>query len=264
MGIRTSKIVSIDPSGALRDHRTWGGPINVYQGGQSASRRGPTIVDRTPARVQPSIAQRTIERAAIQVSLGRGTPVRIPKVTPIEKLPSVAVPKEQHHVLPTPGRATAVPKQTVIPPPKKVGLPTNIAKTVIGGKTVGIDLGDLLGKGIDIWGSVARAQARGPTVAAPAAITPTYANFGGAVAMPNLQTMIDNPLGLPGVEVISESKLDQGLVYKKVCGQYKWVKQKHRRRRKLLTDSDYNGLLKLQTLKNNANMNIAIAKALGR
>ncbi len=43
----------------------------------------------------------------------------------------------------------------------------------------------------------------------------------------------------------------------------KWVRCR-RRRRKLLTESDYNALLKIQTLKNNSNMNVAIAKALGR
>jgi len=43
----------------------------------------------------------------------------------------------------------------------------------------------------------------------------------------------------------------------------KWTRCR-RRRRKLLTDSDFNGLLKIQTLKVNNNMSIAIAKALSR
>ncbi len=43
----------------------------------------------------------------------------------------------------------------------------------------------------------------------------------------------------------------------------KWVRCR-RRRRKLLTESDYNALLKIQTLKNNQNMQVAIAKALSR
>ncbi len=53
-------------------------------------------------------------------------------------------------------------------------------------------------------------------------------------------------------------------VWKKVCGQYKWVYPKSRRRRALLTERDYNSLLKLQTLKVNQNMTVAIAKALSR
>jgi len=53
-------------------------------------------------------------------------------------------------------------------------------------------------------------------------------------------------------------------VYKQVCGVYKWVTPKRRRRRQLLTDSDYDSLLKLQTLKVNSNMTAAISKALTR
>ncbi len=53
-------------------------------------------------------------------------------------------------------------------------------------------------------------------------------------------------------------------VYKMVCGVYKWVYPKRRRRRQLLTDSDYNSLLRIQNLKVNTNMNVAISKALTR
>jgi len=53
-------------------------------------------------------------------------------------------------------------------------------------------------------------------------------------------------------------------VYKKVCGVYKWVYPKRRRRRTLLTESDYNALLRVQNLKVNQNMTVAIAKALTR
>lgn len=48
----------------------------------------------------------------------------------------------------------------------------------------------------------------------------------------------------------------------KVCGVWKWVKSRRHRRRKLLTEADYNGLLKIQTLKNTQNIQIALAKAL--
>lgn len=129
---------------------------------------------------------------------------------------------------------------------------------------MGLDLGNLLNTGLDLFERYRGITA--PTaISAPPVTTFPGAGF-GADMMAGPQFISDNSpgFGVPGFEVISESELDKGMVYKKVCGQYKWVKQKRRRRRKLLTDSDYNGLLKLQTLKNNANMNIAIAKALGR
>lgn len=53
-------------------------------------------------------------------------------------------------------------------------------------------------------------------------------------------------------------------VYKKVCGVYKWVYPKRRRRRALLTNGDYNDLLRIENLKVNKNMSVAIAKALTR
>lgn len=53
-------------------------------------------------------------------------------------------------------------------------------------------------------------------------------------------------------------------VWKCVCGVYKWVYPKRRRRRQLLTESDYNGLLRIESLKVNKNMTVAIAKALTR
>ncbi len=128
---------------------------------------------------------------------------------------------------------------------------------------MGLDLGNLLNTGLNLY-------ERYQGLAAPSRVSAPVTTFPGAgygADMVGSPTLIDadaGGFGVPGFEVISESELDKGMVYKKVCGEYKWVKQKRRRRRKLLTDSDYNGLLKLQTLKNNANMNIAIAKALGR
>jgi len=53
-------------------------------------------------------------------------------------------------------------------------------------------------------------------------------------------------------------------VWKKVCGVYKWVIPKRRRRRALLTEGDYNALLRIEGLKVNKNMTAAIAKALTR
>lgn len=53
-------------------------------------------------------------------------------------------------------------------------------------------------------------------------------------------------------------------VWKKVCGIYKWVIPKRRRRRALLSEGDYNALLRIENLKVNKNMTAAIAKALTR
>lgn len=55
--------------------------------------------------------------------------------------------------------------------------------------------------------------------------------------------------GLPGVEVIPEPDLSncKGTpVFKKVCGQWKWVYQKRSRRKRLLTHSDAVDLAKLK------------------
>lgn len=132
---------------------------------------------------------------------------------------------------------------------------------------MGLDLGNLLGKAIDVYGSIQRADARGPTNVS----NPYTGWFPPPVGFPSItptgaapDTSAPLGLGVPGYEVISEDKLDQGWVYKKVCGVYKWVKPKRRRRRKLLTDADFNALLRIQALKVNQNMTIAIAKALGR
>lgn len=111
------------------------------------------------------------------------------------------------------------------------------------------DLGHLLSQGMDIYGNIRAGQNATPQV--------IYAG-----AKPDSSG--SGPFGIPGVEVISEAKLDQGLVYKKVCGEYRWVRQKRRRRRQLLTNRDYNDLLKIATLPNKDNIKIALAKSLGR
>ncbi len=143
---------------------------------------------------------------------------------------------------------------------------------------MGLDLGNLISTGLDLYRTYedirrgpAPRVAAGPAapVVAPTPVAQTYwPGAGYGVEQMAGPTFIDSAPGggLPGFDVISEPPTDdtKGWVYKKVCGQWKWVKPKRRRRRKLLTDSDYNGLLKLQTLKVNSNMNIAIAKSIGR
>lgn len=208
------------------------------------------------------------EMRRIYNAVGKGVIGTSSPVAKVNALPKVAVPKIRPRVLPTIDRRPALSTKSPIPVktiaerrPTATPSSTTILQT-IKEKPVGLDLGNILGTGLDLF---ERYQGlKGPTrVSAPAPVT-QWGGAGYGAEMINSPTLIDSPFGIPGVEVIGEENLDKGMVYKKVCGQYKWVKQKHRRRRKLLTDADYNGLLKLQTLKNNANMNIAIAKALGR
>lgn len=222
--------------------------------GPPASKRGPTPADNLPSLGSVILG-------------GRGT------VAPRPELPTMAIPRIPTR-LPTPTtRTKKVSDQGIVfsgglpifGQKKNAPTPT---KKVWGGlqrgeANVPIDLGNLLGKAIDVYGSIARADARGPTVAQPVAFNPPLASttWPGAVAA----TPAALPaFGIPGVEVIGEEPLDQGYVYKKVCGVYKWVKPGRRRRKKLLTDSDFNALLRIQALKVNQNMTIAIAKALGR
>lgn len=61
-----------------------------------------------------------------------------------------------------------------------------------------------------------------------------------------------NPLdsvGVPFVDVIPEAPTQQcggSMVYKKVCGSYKWVNQKRRRKSRLATRSDLKDLAALK------------------
>lgn len=55
---------------------------------------------------------------------------------------------------------------------------------------------------------------------------------------------------IPGAMPVSNSCDDpmRGYVYKKVCGEYRWVKPKRRRRRQLVTQSDARGIATLKGL----------------
>ncbi len=152
--------------------------------------------------------------------------------------------------------------RTVVPPPVRSSpVPTEGAGliTTTEDKPMGLDLGQLIG---DYAGAYIKNKFP---------VTPAGPINWGAGIMP-VGTGGDvfgvdpgwSNAGLPGVEVISEAKLDKGWVYKKVCGEYKWIKPKRRRRKVLLTESDYNSLLRIQSLKVNQNMTVALAKTLAR
>lgn len=122
------------------------------------------------------------------------------------------------------------------------------------------DLGDLA---IDVAGEFARRDLYTPGrgMAPVGMAAPMGYDFSTGGGGPSFSS--DDPLVAP---LQSAAVCDTGPspVYKKVCGVYKWVYPKRRRRRQLLTDSDYNGLLRIESLKVNKNMTIAIAKALTR
>lgn len=103
-------------------------------------------------------------------------------------------------------------------------------------------------------------------------VAPLFNDSGGMTTQPILnydasdpQVVTNGGSGGPGAPVtFANCGPTASPVWKKVCGEYKWVYPKRRRRRQLLTNRDYNDLLKLQTLKVNNNMTAAISKALTR
>lgn len=96
-----------------------------------------------------------------------------------------------------------------------------------------MDLGDTLVDLVGQLGSAAIADRFGPQ-------QPTPVGYG-----PTITTPVD--VGIPFVDVISEPPSDcSNYAYKKVCGQYKWVKIRKRRRKRLATASDIADLAKLK------------------
>jgi len=100
-------------------------------------------------------------------------------------------------------------------------------------------------------------------MAAPQQFGPSSAPIGSTVPMPSQPaTVMSSVPGSPAVAC--DTKCGPYPVYKMVCGVYKWVYPKRRRRRQLLTETDYNGLLRIEGLKVNKNMTVALSKALTR
>ncbi len=93
-----------------------------------------------------------------------------------------------------------------------------------------------------------------------------YSGQGGTDPQPPAVITTPTATVIPGTggPVAAQCATGASPVWKKVCGVYKWVYPKRKRRRQLLTNRDYDDLLKLQTLKVNANMTAAISKALTR
>ncbi len=100
---------------------------------------------------------------------------------------------------------------------------------------------------VDFAGGLAtqylQSRVAGPSLSDLRGITP---GAGFSMGMPQ-----QNVLGVPFVDVIPEPPTvtcGAQPVYKKVCGVYKWVIPKKKRRKQLLSNSDASGLAKLKGL----------------
>ncbi len=177
-------------------------------------------------------------------------------------------------------RLPVVAARVPIPPPvMRSPVPTGAGLPTKSETDMGLDLGNLLNTGLDLYGRYQSIKtgvaAPARVAAAPAAVAAapqTYWPEGYGVSAMAGPTLIANTPGggIPFGEFIAEPPPEaiadgmKGWAYKKSCGEWRWIKSSRRRRRVLLTESDYNSLLRVETLKVNHNMTIAIAKALGR
>jgi len=146
--------------------------------------------------------------------------------------------------------------------------------------------------GANVWGGLTLAQAKnivqrellktpqtGAIVQEDEPVSIINDILGGVQQVANIYSTVANPgaqpnipvgimptpaVGIPFVDVIPEQS-GRGMVWspRANCGNGGWIKRR-RRRRQLLSESDYNALLRIETLKVNKNMTMAIGKALTR
>ncbi len=165
-------------------------------------------------------------------------------------------------------RRISVVAQQVRPPPVRRG-PSDTSggppSQNIGVENMGLDLGSLLNTGIGAYRDIKVAGSQPQFVGYDIQGLNPFSNvplnqYDMAAPMVDPGGILP-PVGGGGGSCDDPSK---GWVYKKVCGQYKWVKPKRRRRKVLLTESDFDSLLRIQSLKVNQNMTVALAKTLAR
>lgn len=253
------------------------GPGAVKQGVPQLSVPGVFEIFGPTVGGAPGIAVRSIirnEEVQIPSGLPQGVVPRVLPTATVGGTPSIVktgleIFKEAAANLPIfgPEFRTLMPVQTpsviggpiVRDPNGPAPVPGIPGKRIDGGTKMGLDLGNIVGGiGDFITGDFGDLADRffSPTLPAPipgpVTTIPTGGIGGGGIPQ------------LPTTSKCDDDDPMKGYVMKKVCGQWKWVKPGRRRRKKLLTDADFNSLLKLQTLKVNTNMTIAIAKALGR
>lgn len=133
---------------------------------------------------------------------------------------------------PTPA-AAAPPKVTPLPGPTLNGnpnvhiVPPDVARNsgIDRDQVRYMDLGNILG-GI-------------------AQVGQTYANYRLQQSVLDAANPLSGFVDIPGIDIIGQNPGVDGCgnyVYKKVCGEYKWVKQRKRRRKRLATSSDIKDL----------------------
>lgn len=217
----------------------------------------------------------------VYATLGKTDARPGPRITPGYSLPSMVIqrttrpgllgptfggfPLQEKRRLPVARPPVPLPQVRSSPVVRSAGLPTRtIERSAKGDNGMSDDLG-LLSSWPEIIGAAYNYFKPQPdfsgsgfagTYNPPAVIPPESGGIGGG-GIPNLPVFTDGGSCEPNDPM-------QGYVMKKVCGQWRWVKPKRRRRKVLLTEADYNGLLRIESLKVNKNMTIALGKALSR
>lgn len=230
----------------------------------------PVVFPVTPRPVFPEVYERTININELRTDIPLGdnvdrrdipesasaevSPVREPRRADVLPLftPPIGPPAIPPQILAeaNPGVSVASPEQAIPAPIQPQIFPTVTA----GQDDMSIDLGGIattIGDFIpgtdlfEIGGAIYNAATASTP---PPVVVPFPTNTGSPTVQP-VPSAAPTVVRYPGYR------------YDPIKGRY--VKTR-RRRRKLLTECDYNDLLKIQTLKNTDNVKIALAKSLGR
>jgi len=134
---------------------------------------------------------------------------------------------------------------TIYPPGTGMSAPsvvTNIPTTPINPSSPGgtdMDLGTLATDLLTTWGTAAIANKYNNNAQAPSVQQVDFGDY----------------FDIPGVDIVPQPPTAScgggAPVYKKVCGQYKWVHSKKRRRKRLATQSDLKDLAALKGILGN-------------
>ena len=246
----------------------WGGstvqPGNPWFGLPAIDRR-----DETPISVGGGSVpvQGTVTRVVTMGEPAVGTQAAVPTRPPGGGKPAVntVILRQKNGLFRVVRNGVVHPNLTIDEARAKSGQPINIGdypipapRAPIKGGGVNVIPGPNLG---DLTGGIPR-QDINSTEGPPMDLGNLLGNLGGAYinarwGQPQT-TVVSNPIpqvtpvdtfGVPFVDVIPEAPTDScggRMVYKKVCGQYKWVRQKNRRRKRLATRSDLKDLAALK------------------
>ncbi len=203
----------------------------------------------TSSRI-PTVAIPRGTPARVPVSIVRGEPLFEKRRLPVVKAPLPILPQ----VMPSPAPTGAGLAKKDTEMGLDLGAIGSVFKAVGGAIPGPYDFFDTTGNLLQGFAGNTGAVTSNPVVTPVPTQLPTGGGIGGG-GIPTLPVQYDG---------CGDDDPMKGYVMKKVCGQWRWIKPKRRRRKVLLTESDYNGLLRIESLKVNKNMTIAIAKALSR